>query len=141
MSNRGSMFVLSKNQFDQVTAGLSDRAWRSSGERARAAADATTTLLDLGAGDGRPTLAMSAGFDRVVATEVSQPMQRLLVDKGFHVVAIDQWVQPVAYDMIREGCSSRLASLSTSVVNPDPVGSVPIPGSGSGIVCSGSGLK
>ena len=73
------MFVLSKNQFDQLTAGLSDRAWRSSGERARAAADATTTLLDLGAGDGRPTLAMSAGFDRVVATEVSQPMQRLLL--------------------------------------------------------------
>jgi predicted RNA methylase len=66
-------------------------------------------LLDLGAGDGRPTQAMAAaGFDRVLATEVSQPMQRLLTDKGFHVLNIDTWIQPAEYDVIRDKSLSIL---------------------------------
>jgi hypothetical protein len=99
------MFVLSKNQFDLLTRGLGNRSWRSSvvtDPRPASAAADTTTLLDLGAGDGRPTLAMSGGFARVLATEVSGPMQRRLAEKGFHVVDIDQWVRPATYDMIRK---------------------------------------
>jgi hypothetical protein len=87
------MFVLSKSQFSRLTRSLSAR-WLGSGD--------TAALLDLGAGDGRPTLAMSAGFGRVLATEASAPMQRLLNDKGFQVVGIDEWAVPAEYDLIRK---------------------------------------
>ena len=97
---RGSMFVLSKRQFSLLTRSLSAR-WLGSGD--------TAALLDLGAGDGRPTLAMSAGFGRVLATEASAPMQRLLIDKGFQVVGIDEWAVPAEYDLIRKD-SLRSAS-------------------------------
>jgi hypothetical protein len=90
------MFVLSKSQFSRLTCSLSAR-WLGSGDTGTAAA-----LLDLGAGDGRPTLAMSAGFGRVLATEASAPMQRLLIDKGFQVVGIDEWAVPAEYDLIRK---------------------------------------
>jgi len=89
------MFVLSKRQFSLLTRSLSAR-WLGSGDTAAAA------LLDLGAGDGRPTLAMSEGFGRVLATEASAPMQRLLIDKGFQVVGIDEWAVPAEYDLIRK---------------------------------------
>ena len=87
------MFVLSKRQFSHLTRSLSAR-WLGSGD--------TAALLDLGAGDGRPTLAMSEGFGRVLATEASAPMQRLLSDKGFQVVGIDEWAVPAEYDLIRK---------------------------------------
>jgi hypothetical protein len=90
------MFVLSKRQFSRLTCSLSAR-WLGSGDTGTAAA-----LLDLGAGDGRPTLAMSEGFGRVLATEASAPMQRLLIDKGFQVVGIDEWAVPAEYDLIRK---------------------------------------
>ena len=105
------MFVLSKNHFDRLTRGFAHRKWRGGsatvGEKKAVVSEeetatATTTLLDLGAGDGRPTLAMADGFDRVLATEASRPMQRLLADKGFRVVDIEDWVQPAEYDLIRK---------------------------------------
>jgi len=82
--HRGSMFVLSKQQFDRLTRSLS-APWSAS---PGAGDTTTTTLLDLGAGDGRPTLAMSAGFSSVIATEASAPMQRLLIEKGFQAVLL-----------------------------------------------------
>lgn len=84
--NRGSMFVFSKQQFVQLS-GL-DTAAR------------LDTMLDLGAGDGRPTLSMSSFYHSVYATEMSRPMQKLLTAKGFEVLDIDNWVKGEAYDLV-----------------------------------------
>jgi len=86
MLNRGSMFVFSKEQFLKMTK-LDENA-------------KLTSMLDLGAGDGRPTQAMSSFFTETFTTEVSAPMRKSLIQRGFKVLEIDNWVQPEGYDLI-----------------------------------------
>ena len=72
MLNRGSMFVFSKEQFLKMTK-----------------LEANTKLdsmLDLGAGDGKPTQSMSCFFTEIFTTEVSAPMRKSLGQKGFKVL-------------------------------------------------------
>jgi len=86
MLNRGSMFVFSKEQFLKMTK-----------------LEANTkldTMLDLGAGDGRPTQSMSCFFTETFTTEVSAPMRKSLGQKGFKVLEIDNWLKPCGYDLI-----------------------------------------
>jgi hypothetical protein len=104
------MFVLSKRQFSHLTRSLSAR-WLGSGD--------TAALLDLGAGDGRPTLAMSEGFGRVLATEASAPMQRLLNEKGFQVVGIDEWGVPAEFDLIRKDSFSQPPTSCVILLSPE----------------------
>jgi len=86
MLNRGSMFVFSKEQFLKLTGINPD--------------DKLDAMLDLGAGDGRPTLSMSSSFKETFATEVSPPMRKSLNLKGFKVLEIDDWTRPAGYDLI-----------------------------------------
>jgi len=83
---RGSMFVFSKEQFLKLT------GWDSMQKK--------STMLDLGAGDGMPTTSMSCFFNETFATEVSSPMRRLLNDKGYTVLEIDNWMIQNRYDLI-----------------------------------------
>lgn len=86
MLNRGSMFVFSKEQFLKMTK-----------------LEANTKLdsmLDLGAGDGKPTQSMSCFFTEIFTTEVSAPMRKSLGQKGFKVLEIDNWLKPGGYDLI-----------------------------------------
>ena len=87
---RGSMFVFSKEQFKKMTRMTEENETVKMGQ-----------MLDLGAGDGRPTLAMSSFFDQVFATEVSGPMRKNLAAKGFKVLEIENWTRDDQYDLIR----------------------------------------
>ena len=90
--NRGSMFVFSRDQFIKMTAGLnSDRESPNLGP-----------MLDLGAGDGRPTEAMAGLCSKVSATEMSGPMRRQLAARGFEVLEIDNWTRDAEYGLIRD---------------------------------------
>ena len=86
MLSRGSMFVFSKQQFVTMT-GIKEDA--NLGD-----------MLDLGAGDGRPTEAMSGFCDKVFATEMSKPMRKILATKGFEVLEIDNWAKKEEYGLI-----------------------------------------
>jgi len=86
MLSRGSMFVFSKEQFlkmSKLEPGVK-----------------LERMLDLGAGDGRPTQSMSCFFEETFATEVSAPMRKSLGLKGFKVLEIDNWVKPDSFDLI-----------------------------------------
>jgi len=85
MLQRGSMFVFSKEQFFKMT-NLQESKLE--------------TMLDLGAGDGRPTLSMSAICDQVFATEMSSPMRKILASRGFEVLEIDEWPGEAKYNLI-----------------------------------------
>merc|ERR1712126_230760 len=86
---RGSMFVFSREQFMKMTRMTAENESIKKG-----------SMLDLGAGDGRPTLAMSSFFDQVFATEVSGPMRRNLAAKGFKVLEIEEWPREEEFDLI-----------------------------------------
>merc|ERR1719397_441640 len=86
MLSRGSMFVFSKSQFVKLTNLTEEEKFGS--------------MLDLGAGDGRPTEAMSDFYQQVFATEVSSPMRKHLALKGFEVLDIDKWKKASGYDLI-----------------------------------------
>lgn len=86
MLNRGSMFVFSKNQFTTMLKVPDD--WKSD------------CLLDLGAGDGKPTQVMETFFEKIYVTEMSPPMRKLLRGRGFEVMEIDKWQKKDAYDVI-----------------------------------------
>lgn len=86
MLQRGSMFVFSKEQFLKMTNLQTDNRLE--------------TMLDLGAGDGRPTLSMSEICDKVFATEMSSPMRNILGSKGFEVLEINEWPGEAKYDLI-----------------------------------------
>jgi len=86
MLSRGSMFVFSKEQFlkmSKLEPGVK-----------------LERMLDLGAGDGRPTQSMSCFFEETFATEVSAPMRKSLGQKGFQVLEIDNWAKPDSFDLI-----------------------------------------
>lgn len=63
------MFVISQPQFRKLL--RVDEDWK------------TKTLLDLGAGDGEVTKHIEPLFEKVYATEVSNPMKGLLQKKGY----------------------------------------------------------
>jgi len=86
MLSRGSMFVFSKQQFVKMTGIQEDTNFG--------------TILDLGAGDGKPTEAMSGFCDKVVTTEMSKPMRKILASKGFEVLEIDNWAKKEEYGLI-----------------------------------------
>jgi len=86
MLNRGSMFVFSKKQFTTMLKVPDD--WKSE------------SLLDLGAGDGKPTAVMESFFEKIFVTEMSPPMRKLLKGRGFEVLDIDSWQKENAYDVI-----------------------------------------
>ncbi|XP_063338266.1 methyltransferase-like protein 9 isoform X1 [Pelmatolapia mariae] len=84
---RGSMFVFSKNQFQQLLRIEPD--W------------VADRLLDLGAGDGGVTKVMAPHFTEVYVTEVSLTMKRRLRKKKFKLLGIDAWQETgFKYDVI-----------------------------------------
>ena len=86
MLNRGSMFVFSKEQFLKMSKLDTNTK--------------LTSMLDLGAGDGRPTQSMSSFFTETYTTEVSAPMRKSLTQRGFKVLEIDNWVKTDGYDLV-----------------------------------------
>lgn len=92
MLNRGSMFVFSKDQLLKLSSSLTPPPFTET---------LLPSLLDLGAGDGRPTTSMSGFFLKTFVTEVSSPMRKLCSERGFTVLELDNWaVEPGAYDVI-----------------------------------------
>ena len=83
--DRGSMFVFSTTQFDQLL-GI-DEAWKAD------------SLLDLGAGDGKVAEKMAGHFQHIYTTEISTQMRKQLVKRGFAVLGIDEWTEQ-KYDII-----------------------------------------
>ena len=88
---RGSMFVFSREQFILLTSPTPSFN-----------PDLTLpALLDLGAGDGRPTTSLSPFFDQTFVTEVSGPMRKLCTARGFKVLELDEWAKEGnKYDVI-----------------------------------------
>ncbi|XP_005998439.1 methyltransferase-like protein 9 [Latimeria chalumnae] len=74
---RGSMFVFSSQQFQQLLKISSN--WK------------TNRLLDLGAGDGEVTKVMSPHFHEVFVTEISPTMRWQLQKKEYRVLEINEW--------------------------------------------------
>jgi len=90
---RGSMFVFSREQFLLLTSNISSPQFNSG--------STLPALLDLGAGDGRPTTSLSAFFDQTFVTEVSSPMRKLCSARGFSVLELDEWAREAnKYDVI-----------------------------------------
>lgn len=92
---RGSMFVFSQPQFQQLLGITAD--WTAE------------SLLDLGAGDGSVTRQMAQHFRNVYVTEMSSTMLWRLQEQGYSVLGIDDWaaltsdsdsVNPHQYDVI-----------------------------------------
>lgn len=90
--DRGSMFVFSTEQFSQLYDNLPSIKSRKE----------TSTLLDLGAGDGKVTQIMAQFFGTVHVTEVSPVMRRILSKRGYTVVDIESWASEsgTEYDLI-----------------------------------------
>ncbi|KAK6645629.1 hypothetical protein RUM43_001909 [Polyplax serrata] len=89
---RGSMFVFSRLQFEQLVSwpDVSSK-WRGSKRK----------LLDLGAGDGVVTSIISPLFHEVFVTEVSPTMKWLLAGKGFRILDVEEWArQSVKFNVI-----------------------------------------
>jgi len=80
---RGSMFVLSREQYRSLTE-------ETTGD----------SMIDLGAGDGATTMSMAPSFNKVYATETSSPMRSLLNDKNIEVLPVDTWMKYGPFDMI-----------------------------------------
>jgi len=81
---RGSMFVFSKEQFNTLML---------KADVAPPEGDRFGSLIDLGAGDGRPTMNMAHLFHRVYATEASWSMRSLLEKKNISVLEIEDWAR------------------------------------------------
>lgn len=77
---RGSMFVFSEQHFSA----LIEYETRYQGVK-------LDNLLDLGAGDGAVTAKMAPFFINVYATEMSQPMQWRLKQKGYKIFDVNNW--------------------------------------------------
>ncbi len=57
-------------------------------------------MIDLGAGDGEVTKKFAHFFQKIYATETSNPMKKLLASKNITVLSLDQWSQEHKYDLI-----------------------------------------
>ena len=84
---RGSMFVLSTRQFQMLV------------EQSQVELKDHSTMIDLGAGDGKVTQKLAPFFQQIFATETSKPMQKLLKSQNIHVLPIDTWMNQT-YDFI-----------------------------------------
>ena len=58
------------------------------------------SFVDLGAGDGRPTLTLRPFFSNRFATEASWAMRRILGRDGFTLLEIDDWHEGRTFDFI-----------------------------------------
>ena len=87
--NRGSMFVLSREQF---------RLLLGHGGQVHVQRD-SQAMIDLGAGDGKVTEKLRHSYNQVFATEVSPPMRSLLKAKNISVLPIESWMDQ-EYDLI-----------------------------------------
>ena len=76
---RGSMFVLSTEQFNLLR------------EKAGLQSNVEESLIDLGAGDGKPTDYLRPFYKDIYATEASWAMRDILKEKGIIVLDIDDW--------------------------------------------------
>jgi len=76
---RGSMFVLSTEQFNLLR------------EKAGLQSNVEESLIDLGAGDGKPTDYLRPFYNDIYATEASWAMRDILKEKGITVLDIDDW--------------------------------------------------
>lgn len=83
--DRGHMFVFSKQHLRKLIS-------RAQFERDRT----SSTLLDIGAGDGCVTQQLSEFAASVCATEASALMRRALKRNNFHVLDLDKWYGPSA---------------------------------------------
>ncbi|GFS55327.1 methyltransferase-like protein 9 [Trichonephila clavipes] len=92
---RGSMFVFSNAQFENIVSPFSNlrEGWKTCGN-----------MLDLGAGDGKVTDVMARHFKNTYATEVSGVMRRILASKNFGLLDVDKWADaeegPRYFDLI-----------------------------------------
>ncbi|GFN85992.1 methyltransferase-like protein 9 [Plakobranchus ocellatus] len=85
--NRGSMYIFSKAQFEE----LMNYSTYFKG----------STLLDLGAGDGMVTAQMSGYFNKTYVTEMSSVMVRRLSSKGYKVLDVDRWSETdIRFDLV-----------------------------------------
>ena len=88
---RGSMFVLSRPQFEQLA------------DKAGVRLDAETKLermIDLGAGDGCPTQSFVPFFSETFATEASPAMRKALEARGIGVRDIESWHEGHKFDFV-----------------------------------------
>lgn len=74
------MFVFSKLQFTTLYEETDDMLSRED-----------STLMDLGAGDGKVTEVMAQFFKKTFVTEVSPVMRRILSKKGYKILEVDSW--------------------------------------------------
>lgn len=79
---RGSMFVLSSEQFSLLREKAGIRSCIEAAEG---------SLIDLGAGDGKPTDYLRPFYKETYATEASWAMRDILKEKGITVLDIDGW--------------------------------------------------
>jgi SAM-dependent methyltransferase len=85
---RGSMFVLSSQQFLALA---KDSVVPDTPQ---------SSMLDLGAGDGRSTVSLAKFYQNTYTTEVSRPMRKALSARGFTVLDIEAWAKDETYDLI-----------------------------------------
>ncbi|RUS91785.1 hypothetical protein EGW08_000493 [Elysia chlorotica] len=110
---RGSMYIFSKPQFEQL---MNYTAYHKQGN-----------LLDLGAGDGMVTAQMSSYFNQTYATEMSGVMARKLSSMGYHVLDVDQWAESgLKFDVVSclnllDRCDKPMSLLAQirKVLSPD----------------------
>ena len=88
---RGSMFVLSRPQFEQLT----DKAGVRLDDEAK-----MERMIDLGAGDGRPTQSFVPFFSEIFATEASPAMRKTLEARGIGVRDIESWHEGLQFDLV-----------------------------------------
>ena len=88
---RGSMFVLSQEQFVRLMA---------HGGVVPDPEVPQPALIDLGAGDGGPTGSLMPFFQETFATEASPAMRAVLRSKGVRVQEIEDWHESRDYDFV-----------------------------------------
>jgi len=100
--HRGSMFVLSRDQFQLLTE-----------SKPQESVESQQSMIDLGAGDGAVTMPMAQSFKNIYATETSKPMQTLLKSKDIKVLPVESWMESGPFDLI--SCMNLLDRADTPV--------------------------
>ena len=114
---RGSMFVLSRQQFEQ----LADRAGVRMDEGCK-----LERMVDLGAGDGCPTQAFVPFFSEVFATEASAAMRKALEARNISVLEVESWHEEHKFDFVSalnllDRCAEPLSVLRQIKADDIPV--------------------